>query len=246
MQVVKPMCSVVLLGCLLSGQNAAPEAPRHLSASEKAKYVDLISQGKNLLDAGRIGDKDLIPPLKSYLGSRSAEGIGKENALMALAKLGDVRAQQEVVCHLRGKYATDIQNAALNELPYIGGWFAIHLYREFLTPAAQKKFHKAKPKPDENDIAWLEPESWALMELPKVVPNPPLPPVNPGVVDPTRDRQNDKKTWLNWINQHESLLRQLSPTGEGVDFSGGDCRHFKAYAGNQAGEGTTPLSQSLQ
>jgi hypothetical protein len=66
------------------------------------------------------------------------------------------------------------------------------------------------------------------MQLPKVVPNPLLQPFEPAGKQ-IRNRQQDGVIWLDWIREHETLLQQLTPTGEGIDFSGQSCRHFKPY-----------------
>jgi hypothetical protein len=102
------------------------------------------------------------------------------------------------------------------------------LYRYLLSAEADKRFWKAK-KPEASDLAYVSPAVWTLMQLPKVAPNPPLSPFDPGAGDPKRDPQQEGKVWLDWIGQHETSLQQLTPTGEGIDFTGKNCKHFKPY-----------------
>jgi len=118
-----------------------------------------------------------------------------------------------------------MQNAAETDLPYIGGCFAIRLYRYLLSPEADKRFRKAR---NPSDLGYVSPVIWSLMLLPKVVPNPPFPPFEL-VGDSKRDPRRIGKLWLDWIHEHETLLQQLAPTGEDVDFSGKACKHFKPY-----------------
>jgi hypothetical protein len=129
--------SLLLAGVLLSWvpANAAQEAskPSHaLSAEQKDTMATLILNGRSLLEAGNTGDTDLILPLRSYLTSRSADSFNKRQAVMALAKLGDQRAQQQIVCAFYGDDKIAMQDAAERDLPYVGGWFAIRLYRYLL------------------------------------------------------------------------------------------------------------------
>jgi hypothetical protein len=58
--------------------------------------------------------------------------------------------------------------------------------------------------------------------------NPPMP-ADPNYLvryDPKgREKvEHDLKIWRTWITEHESSLRQVPPTGEGIDFSGRSCK----------------------
>ncbi|HEY2499762.1 MAG TPA: hypothetical protein VGK24_22095 [Candidatus Angelobacter sp.] len=181
------------------------------------------------MHAGNTGDASLIPALRDHLKAHKRDSFEVRRARMALAKLGDQKAQQGIVCDFYGDDKIVMQNTAETDLPYIGGWFAIKVYSYLLSPEADKRFWKAK-KPGPSDIGYVSPAVWALMQLPKVAPNPPLPPFKPGIGDPKRIPQEDGKLWLGWIREHEASLQQLTPTGEGIDFSGKACKHFKPYA----------------
>ncbi|HEX3156254.1 MAG TPA: hypothetical protein VHV32_16625 [Candidatus Angelobacter sp.] len=188
--------------------------------------VAAIAGGNSLLEAGKTGDPAMIQPLRTFAMSRQADSFGQHQAVLALAKLGDQKAQQQIVCAFYGDDKIAMQNAAETDLPYVGGWFAIGLYRYLLSPEADKRFRKAK---NPSDLGYVSPVIWSLMLLPKIVPNPPLAPFDPGAGDPKRDPQQEGKVWLDWIQEHETSLRQLTPTGERIDFSGKSCRHFKPY-----------------
>ena len=222
--------SVFLLGLLLISTSMAQDTlkPTHLSPEQKEAMTAMILDGRYLLEAGKTEESDLIAPLRSYLASRSADSFNRRQAVMALAKLGDQRAQQEIICTFYDGDKITMQDTALRDLPYIGGWFAIRLYRYLLSPEAEKRFLKAK-EPEFSDMGYVLPAVWALMQLPKVAPNPPLAPFDPGAGDPKRDPQQEGKVWLDWIQEHQTSLQQLAPTGEGIDFSGKACKHFKPY-----------------
>jgi hypothetical protein len=206
----------------------ASRPPHTLSAEQKETMTAFVLDGRYLLEAGKTGESDLIVPLRSYLSTRSADSYYRRNAVIALARLGDQRAQQEIACTFYGGDKLTMQDTAEGDLPYVGGWFAIRLYRYLLSPEAEKRFLKAK-EPEFSDMGYVSPRVWALMQLPKVAPNPPLAPFVPGAGDPKRDSQREGKIWLDWIREHETSLQQLTPTGEGIDFSGKSCNHFKPY-----------------
>jgi hypothetical protein len=220
---------VFLLGFLLISTSTAqdPSNPTHtLSAEQKETMTAFVLDGRYLLEAGKTGESDLIAPLRAYLASRSADSYNRSQAVMALARLGDQKAQQEIVCSFYGDNKYIMQDTAETELPYIGGWLAIRLYRYLLSPEADKRFRKAK---NPSDLGYVSPVIWSLMLLPKVVPNPPLAPFDPGAGDPKRNPQQEGKVWLDWIREHETSLQQMTPTGEGIDFTGKSCKHFKPY-----------------
>lgn len=218
----------ILLLLLLSNYLFAAQNASKLSPDAKEAMMAEIADGRSLLEAGRSGESDLIAPLRSYLASRSADSFNRRQAVTALAKLGDHKAQQEIVCEFYSGNKNVMQDAAEIDLPYVDGWFAIRLYRYLFSPEADKRLRKAR-KQEPTDLAYLSPAVWALMQLPKVAPNPPLAPFVPGAGDPKRVPQQEGKVWLDWIREHETSLQQLPPTGEGIDFSGKSCKHFKPY-----------------
>jgi hypothetical protein len=218
------LCILLVSNCLLVAQNAStPVTP--LSRNAREAMVAAIADGNSLFEAGKTGDPALIPPLRAFATSRRADSFGQHQAVLALAKLGDQKAQQQIVCKFYGDDKITMQDAAETDLPYVGGWFAIKLYRYLLSPEADKRFQKAK---ETSDLGYVSPAIWSLMLLPKVVSNPPLPPFEL-VGDSKRIPQRDGNLWLDWIQEHQTSLQQLTPTGEGIDFSGKSCKHFKPY-----------------
>lgn len=221
------LCLLLLAGCWLVSQDA-PKTAAPLGRAEKEAMIALIGEGRSLPEAGNTGDPELIQPLRQFITSRSADEFARRQALDALAKLGDGKAQQEIACAFYSGNKDVMQRAAERDLPYIGGWFSIRLYRDLLMPAAEKRFWSAKrPKP--SDVAYVSPAVWALMQLPKVSPDPPLPAFDPGDDTSKRIPQEDSKVWLDWINAHEESLQRIKPTGEGIDFSGKACKHLTPY-----------------
>jgi hypothetical protein len=223
--------SLLLSGLFMLSITASAQAwnsSHTLSSKQKEAMMAEIAGGRSLLEAGKTGDPALITPLRSYLASRSADSFNRRQAVMALAMLGDQKAQQEIVCDFYSGDKNAMQNAAETDLPYVDGWFAIRLYRYLLSPEADKRFWKTK-KPEASDLVYVSPAVWALMQLPKVAPNPPLAPFVSGAGDPKRVPQQEGKVWLNWIQEHQTSLQQLTPTGEGIDFSGKACKRFKPY-----------------
>lgn len=220
-------CLSLLAGILLSwlpascAQDAAK--PSHtLSAEQKDTMSTFILDGRYLLEAGKTGESKLIVPLRSYLASRSADSFSRRQAVMALARLGDQRAQQAMVCDIYRASQLEMQQVALTEVSYVGGWYAIRIYRDLLTPAAETRFLKAKQLPKSSDMTLVEPRWWSLISLPKVVPNAPLGSVDSGFS--ASQIQDYSQKWTAWIQDYEDELEKLQPTGEGIDFSGKTCK----------------------
>lgn len=218
------LCFLLVSNCLLVAQNASTSVTP-LSSNAREAIVASIASGNSLLEAGKTGDPALITPLRSFATSRQGDSFVQHQAVLALAKLGDQKAQQQIVCDFYGDNKISMQDAAETDLPYVGGWFAIRLFRYLLSPEADKRFRKAK---NPSGLGYVSPVIWSLMLLPKVVSNPPLPPFEL-VGDSKRIPQRDGNLWLDWIHEHETSLQQLAPAGEGVDYSGKACKHFKPY-----------------
>lgn len=201
----------------------AQKEQRSLSPNERDSWESHIAAGGDyVLRAGNSGYKELIPALKKRYAESKAGDPDRQNARMALAKLEDGEQQQAIVCDVLGGSQFEMQQVALNEVSYVGGWYAIRIYRELLTPAAETQFLKASPLPKTSDMTLVEPRWWALISLPKVVPSPPLVSIDAGFT--SAQMQDYAQKWTAWIQGHEDTLKQLQPTGEGVDFSGKTCK----------------------
>lgn len=179
---------------------------------------------ESLLSAGETGYRELIPSLKKRLSDPESfdEEEEKKAIKMALARLGDREQQQELLCKLLRSSPTESQTVALDQIPYVGGWYAIRIYLELLTPAAEGRFAKAKLRFREGDVALAEPRWWALSSLPRAAPYPLPPGVDYGFNLAQMPEYSQK--WSAWIRQNRARWKKLQPTGAGVDFSGRSCK----------------------
>jgi hypothetical protein len=199
------------------------ENQKRLSPEEKDSWEARIATGGDyLLRAGSSGHKELVPALKKSFAESKAGDPDQQNARMALAKLGDREQQQAMVCDIYRASQLEMQQVALTEVSYVGGWYAIRIYRDLLTPAAETRFLKAKQLPKSSDMTLVEPRWWSLISLPKVVPSAPLGSVDSGFSASQIHDYSQK--WTAWIQDHEDELEKLQPTGEGIDFSGKTCK----------------------
>jgi len=178
---------------------------------------------ESLLSAGETGYQELIPALKKRLADPESddEPEDKEALGMALAKLGDREQQQALLCELHTGNSPEMQAVALDKISYVGGWYAIRIYGELLTPAAEARFTKAKLRFRDGDVALAEPQWWALSSLPKVAPYPLPPGIDYGFN--LAEMQEYSQKWSAWIQQNGDRLKKLRPTGAGVDFSARSC-----------------------
>jgi len=192
---------------------------------ERELWEQRIERGSReaLLSAGETGYRELIPALKKRL--QDAESFDDEDektaTKMAMARLGDREQLQELLCRLHGNTPQEMQMAALDQIPYVGGWYAIRIYRELLMPAAEARFEKAKSRQD-GDAAVSVPRWWALSSLPKVVPDGLPPGIDYGFN--LAQMQEYSQKWLVWLQENEEKWKKLQPTGAGVDFSARSCK----------------------
>jgi len=193
---------------------------------QRELWEQIIERGnhESLLSAGQTDYQELIPALKKRLmDPESFDEEDEKTAIrMALAKLGDREQQQELLCKLYRGSPAESQTVALDQIPYVGGWYAIRIYRELLTPAAATRFAKAKFRFREEDVALSEPRWWALSSLFKVVPDPLPSGIDYGFNLAQMPEYSQK--WSAWIQDNEDRLKKLQPTGAGVDFSGRSCK----------------------
>lgn len=93
----------------------------------------ILERGRRetFLNAGETGYKELVPALKKHLADPEAtdDPEDKEAILMALAKLGDREQLQALVCELHTNSPLEMQTVALDKISYVGGWYAIRIYR---------------------------------------------------------------------------------------------------------------------
>jgi len=197
-----------------SGQDAKVESPK---TAETISQMELGSISA-IRKAGASGDRVFVPYLRKQLAG--AEKEHSSWAHLALAKLGEPDQLQQLRCEV---YAWPEPPAAA--LTYVGGWFAIQMYEKLLDD--WKSYPKNSfRRPDKRDIdVLIQPPSWyALMELPKIVPDPPL---QVSLAFSESERQGRIKIWKAWIAEHRESLSRLAPTGEGVNFDDSSCKRKK-------------------
>jgi len=82
-----------------------------------------------IIRAGNSGNPDYIPYLRSIVLSTPAyRGPAEEEAVIALAKLGERRSQREFECDLLTNDPNTVEGLGSKVLPKIKGWFAIRAY----------------------------------------------------------------------------------------------------------------------
>ena len=192
---------------------------------DREMWEQLIEGGnrETFLNAGITGYKELVPALKKHQTDPGAndDPEDKEGLLMALAKLGDREQMQALVCELHTGSPQEMQAVALDKISYVGGWYAIRIYRELLTPAAKARFEQALLR-QQSDLALSEPQWWALYSLLRVAPYPPPSGIDYGFN--LAAMPDYARIWLAWIRKNEYRLKKLQPTGAGVDFSEKACK----------------------
>lgn len=212
----------ILLLSFIIGFSRSQDVQQQLSSEELTSWeARIAADGTHVLDAGNSGHKELIPILRKHLSAARARDLDRRNTRMALAKLGDQQQLQAIACDIWAGSQLEMQRAALEEIPYVGGWYSVQIYRELLTPSAEARFLKAKTSKD-SDMTSVSPRWWGLISLPKVVPSPPLPSIDAG--SSATQIQQYTENWISWIQGHEDILKTLQPKGEHVDFSGKTCK----------------------
>jgi hypothetical protein len=192
---------------------------------DKEMWEHMIEGGnrETFLNAGMTGYRELIPALKKHQADPEANDDPEdtEGLLMALAKLGDREQMQALVCELHTGSPQEMQAVALDKISYVGGWYAIQIYRELLTPEAKVRFEQARLR-QQSDVALSKPQWWALSSLLRVAPYPP-----PSGIDYAFNlaaMPDYARIWLAWIRENKPTLKKLQPTGAGVDLSGKACK----------------------
>jgi len=177
--------------------------------------MGMIRDGGQLLEAGKTGDKSLIPALREHLAEEK-DPYGKRFTRMALARLGDDDQLQYAACQ---QY--DPEGSGLVMLKYIQGWFSIAILRHMIAVDLEDRQHKKRSKQDKDFLAsgYL-----AMLLLMDMVPNQPF----GSEKDIRTDRivESDQR-WLTWLEDNEQLLRKMEPVGEKVILSRNFCKKFR-------------------
>jgi len=146
---------------------------------------------------------------------------------ISLAKLGDKDALQETYCRVESPYPLVKQNAINNDLTNIGGWFSIWvLERQFEEDEKWRKAPRKYRKSVAPDVMLVRPSNLALMVLPKLVKNPPLPSLIPVMAQTSSSQQAKIDTWKTWIDANRASLQKLEPASQEVDTSSNACKKY--------------------
>jgi hypothetical protein len=152
---------------------------------------------------------------------------------VSLARLGETQHLQKFLCESRNARTAE----TAGELPRIGGWYAIQGLLFLLTDEWNKEARKYANERNRQrgDLPEVYPQQFhVVVGLGMLVPTAPAPLVvrPPGANDTplegplTRFYENRDRLvreWPAWVAGHTDELRNLEPTGEGVDFSAKAC-----------------------
>jgi hypothetical protein len=196
------------------------------------RTIQTTPSDTQILDAGATGNKQLIPALRSRMKHLPKRQHYLARSLrLAMARLGDAAYQQRFYCELFSAPNTSREMYGLmtTEIPYVGGWFAIHTMAQFdqLEPIWTQALGRAADPPFDNS-----PRRFALGTVSKIVPEFIA---NPNHVDYKRSPEildADFARFQAWVHDHESDLKKLEPTGDGVSFSFEACKASKKKPSN--------------
>jgi hypothetical protein len=194
-----------------------------------------------VLEMGRSEDPQAVPLLLPLL--HDPDYGAKGDVRLALAKLGDRESLQYFACRSLTGSVHKIENLLNENVDYIGGDFAIEIYRHLLD--SDQRFIPDMDRTDRNSDALLTlPSSTALLRLSKLIPDARIP--NPSRLAIQADMDRDTKTkWATWIDEHRLELQKLKPTAEGIVFDLSYCSDFTNAAAMDrrlrtiSGEGAT-------
>jgi hypothetical protein len=223
--------AILLLASLAWPEGAQPQTPVPQSAEDTARLTSGIHRAKPeaIVEAGDTHNPVFIKDLRALQESLSTKGGDVPRLLrISLAKLGDRDALQETYCRVQSQYPLIKQNAIENDLTKIGGWFSIWLLeRQFKEDDRWRKAPRKYWKSVAADVILVPPSNLALLVLPKLVEDPPLPSLTPLTAQmPPQQAKID--TWKTWIDAHTATLRTLEPTGQDVNTSPTGCTPYRA------------------
>jgi hypothetical protein len=225
--------TIALLGVLLLAcpERARAQVSAPVPAEDTARLRSEIHKGdaEAIAKAGDSHNPIFIEDLKALQESLGTKG-GNTRWLIriSLAKLGDINALQESYCRVESQYPLIKQNAIENNLTKIGGWFSISvLERQFEEDDRWRKAPRKYWKSVAPDVVLPPPSDLALMILPKLVKDPPLP--SPLRVAAQESPEQAKiAVWKTWIDANSTVLRTLRPAGQDVNTSPTACSPFRA------------------
>jgi len=223
---------IVLLGAfaLVCPRLARPQEIMTGSAEDIARLRGQVQKGEAtaIAKAGDTYNPIFIGDLRALQKSpKTKEGDIPWLIRISLAKLGDKDALQETYCRVQSRYPLIKQHAIESDLTKIGGWFSIWVLQgqfeedDRWRKAPRKYWNSVAP-----DVVLVQPSNLALMILPKLVKDPPLP-SPPPVVAQMSPQQTHIATWKTWINANSAALKSLKPEGQDVNTSPKACAPYR-------------------
>ncbi|MFC1679398.1 HEAT repeat domain-containing protein [Elusimicrobiota bacterium] len=172
---------------------------------------------KALLELGRRGNKSAIPLLKKVQKKKKKRGQTAPYCQMALAKLGDESAFQEILQELRGE-GPGSRGRAIKKLKYVGGNRAIVALANLLHEKQWRTRSKKSKVPGDAKAkagqTMMTPLAYsAINALIELVPDPPTGPVNWAT---EVEKEVEGKTlavdeWLSWWKKNKAKFVNDEP-----------------------------------
>ena len=194
-----------------------------------------------VLEIGRSVDPQAIAMLLQLFHEPAYNA--KREVRVALAKAGDRQALQYFACRSMSDSVEGIEALIKDDLDYIGGGFAVQIYRQLLD--SDQRFLPDMDRTDRNSDALLRfPGSTAVLMLGKLFPSVVIPKPSPLMTQAGNDHDIRAK-WADWIDQREDEIRKIQPNADGISFESSYCSHYDVFAAldrrlrTLSGEGAT-------
>lgn len=155
--------------------------------SNSAKVLaEKVKEGDNqsILEAGKLGDKTLIPYLKTLAAN------GSTWAQMALAKLGETEYLNQILAEIDDENPS-VQDRAMEKLRYVGGKGAFKKFYELLDDTAPRLT-------ESHCVIFFTRSTMAMFFLRKMVDNPPTQNTNPS--------DKNISLWKDWFERNKHLI----------------------------------------
>ena len=183
--------------CYAAGQDVSDTA-RHKRVSELAQAIEKRPTGTAILELGRIGTRNEIPFLRSIRDrlrdappERLSDREASEAAQMAMAKLGDNAAFQEILEELRNPNQS-VQQAVFNKFKYIRNK---EVFRELY-----RLLDDDHDRGGRGDQVFWPFSYFAMQTLAETVPNPPI----RGLLLPSKE---NVAIWKKWFQDHPEWIK---------------------------------------
>jgi hypothetical protein len=158
-----------------------------------------------------------------------------------LAKRGDPEALQFYACRSRSDKIEVVEELLREDLPRIGGGFAVEVYRQLLD--SDQRF--PSPRDGSSDMIVTPLSARIPSMLHQLLPDAPDPSLTRLQVQANPEAvERVKSLWRSWIASHQTELAQMKPTTDGISFDSESCsavadlstleRRLKALAGDHA------------